>query len=117
MMRRRIERLIRRPPNAPRPLSACPEMVRISMAFRSQACHDQRPCIGVGWRGGLTNDGTLGVHGAAVNRLCHRRTYHRDHGLSPCGPQMLSARPIFRTCLTDPTASVVTQCGPMVEHS
>ena len=117
MTRRRIGRLIRRPPNARRPLSACPVMVRISMAFRSQSCHDQRPCTGVGWRGGLTNDGTLVVHGAAVNRLCHRRTSHRDHGLSRCGPQTVSARPIFRTCLIESTASVVTQCGPMVEHS
>jgi hypothetical protein len=117
MTRRRIGRLIRRPSNAPRLLSACPVMVRISMAFRSQSCNDQRPCTGVGWRGGLTNDGTLWVHGAAVNRLCHRRTYHLDHGLSPCGPQTVYARPIFRTCLTDPTASVVTQFGPMVEHS
>ena len=116
-MTHRIGRLIRRPPNASRTLSACPVMVRISMAFRSQSCNDQQPCTGVGWRGGLTNDGTLGVHGAAVNRLCHRRTHHREHGLSPCGPQTLSARPLFRTCLTEPTASVVTQFGPMVEHS
>jgi hypothetical protein len=57
---RRIGRLIRRPPNTSRPVSTCPEMVRISMAFRSQSCNDQRPCTGVCWRGVSPTTGLWG---------------------------------------------------------
>jgi hypothetical protein len=60
---------------------------------------------------------TLLVHGAAVNRQCHGRTYHRGHGSGRCGPQTVYARPLFRTFLTEPTASVVTQFGSMLERS
>ena len=55
---------------------------------------------------------TLLGNGAAVHRQCHGRTYHRDHGLSRCGPQTVSARPLVRTFLTELTVSVATQFGP-----
>jgi hypothetical protein len=53
---------------------------------------------------------------ATVNLQSHGRMYHRGDGLSLSRLQTSSARPLFRACLTEPTASRPALLGPARRH-